>query len=367
MAVSITDYNLEYRCSTDDAWYTCAVVLDDVNRNLRVKFRDFVQSFYDEVFSVANFSTHSEIEQFLLRFRPVSKPVEDYECSGIIQGMLVCAIYRNKDEALYFDAVVDAVRYKAHKPEECLCSYLLCWQHGPGNGNVTKSTIEDICLITDGAIHPKLIEFANLMKQQLKGASVQSQVFGSAGHSSHVGSSAELSDHDIDMGGVKTTGRHHYIMLENLEKDLCPLLMMDFIHEHTSITAESYVFPSLLAETYARGAIMVDSTTKLKRIYDFINNPNHIITSFSGRPWVLAEDDLRTGTFNANLHSLQPKYENYGTKNELKVVRLGTEEYRECKQQKDLFLEFRGHVNGLVKRLGMEEKKNRDLFSFCKL
>ncbi|KAJ0582757.1 putative SAWADEE domain-containing protein [Helianthus annuus] len=109
MAVSITDYNLEYRCSTDDAWYTCAVVLDDVNRNLRVKFRDFVQSFYDEVFSVANFSTHSEIEQFLLRFRPVSKPVEDYECSGIIQGMLVCAIYRNKDEALYFDAVVDAV------------------------------------------------------------------------------------------------------------------------------------------------------------------------------------------------------------------------------------------------------------------
>lgn len=93
----------------------------------------------------------------------------------------------------------------------------------------------------------------------------------------------ELTDHDMDMGGAKIIDRHHYILLENLDKDLCPLLMMDFIHEHTSVIAQTYVFPSMLAETYARGAIVVDSRTKLKRICEFINNPNHFITSFSGR------------------------------------------------------------------------------------
>ncbi|XP_076935070.1 uncharacterized protein LOC143601571 [Bidens hawaiensis] len=136
--------------------------------------------------------------------------------------------------------------------------------------------------------------------------------------------------------------------------------MMDFIHEHTSITAQTCVLPSLLLETYARGAIMVDSKTKLKRICDFINNPNHFITSFSGRPWVIAEVDLRSGVFNTNLQSLQPKYESYSRQNELKIVRLGTEEFRKAKELKDLYMAFHNHQKGLVQRLAMEENKKRD-------
>lgn len=85
------------------------------------------------------------------------------------------------------------------------------------------------------------------------------------------------------MGGVKDTGFHHYIILENLEKNLSPVLMTEFIHEHTSITAQAYVFLSLSAETYARGALVLNSKSKLKRIYEFINNPNHFIVSSSGR------------------------------------------------------------------------------------
>ncbi|KAM0068418.1 hypothetical protein Hdeb2414_s0002g00072921 [Helianthus debilis subsp. tardiflorus] len=115
-------------------------------------------------------------------------------------------------------------------------------------------------------------------------------VFGSLEHNSYVGSSAgreciwpEVIDHDVDIGGVKKTDRHHYVVLTNLDKDLCPLLMRHFIHKHTSITAQTCVFPTLLQETYVRGAILVDNKTKLKRICDFVNNPNHFITSFFGR------------------------------------------------------------------------------------
>ncbi|KAI3786411.1 hypothetical protein L1987_40063 [Smallanthus sonchifolius] len=316
------DYNLEYRSKKDEAWYTCGVVLED-GKQLRVKFRDFIQSYFDEVYSIANFLTHHEIEQFLKRFRPVSELIEYNECSRVIEGMKVCAMYKGADEVLYFDAIVDAVHHKEHTPEKCLCTYLLFWQHGHGEGNMTATTLEDIYLIMHGAIHPKIAEFTNLVKQQLEGVSLQSQasfsvnVFGSVGCSSHVGSSA----------------------------------------------AQTYVFPSSLAETYARGAIMVDSSIKLKRVYEFINNPNHFITSFSGRPWVIVEDSFKTGTLNTNLQSLQPKYENC-TKNELKIVRLGTEEYRKSKQLKDLYLEFRNHLKGLVQRCC---KGARVVLYFCEV
>ena len=56
-----------------------------------------------------------------------------------------------------------------------------------------------------------------------------------------------------------------------------------------------------------------------------------------------------------DLFAIQYQNKNIGGK--LKVVRLGTEEYERAKKSKDLYMEFRNHVNGLVKRLDMEEKK----------
>ncbi|KAI3509660.1 hypothetical protein L1887_25109 [Cichorium endivia] len=367
-------YNLDYR-SKDDAWYTSGVILEDGQR-LRVKLEGFGSS-YDEVFSIANFSTHHEIEEFLRRFRPVSVPVELGECSSVIQGMLICAKYTNDGSLRYFDAIVDAVYHKEHTPEKCLCNFLLFWQHGPDDGNITAGSIDDICHIMSGPLDHRVTYFVKLVREKLRGASSQSSVisktpflsrkikeeFSGDGDSCYGGFfevkgrfKTPIIDQDKEMGGVKETCSHHYIILENLEKDLSPVLMKEFIYEQTSITPHAYVFESLSFDTYARGVIIVDSKKKLKRIFEFISNPNHFIISSSGRPWVIAEDMLRTGngTFNLNL---LPKSENKDTGNKLMVVRLGTEEYKKAKISKDLYMEFRNHVNGLVKRLDMEEKK----------
>ncbi|KAK9056822.1 hypothetical protein SSX86_024186 [Deinandra increscens subsp. villosa] len=383
------NYDLEFRSTRDDAWYSCGVVLEDGNR-LRVKYKDFVQSYNDEVFSVSDFPTGKEIERFLRRFRPESLPIEDNECSRVAEGFMICGAYARDGQLRYFDAIVDAVCYKEHEPTKCLCTYLLFWQHGPDEGNTTATSLDDIYIIQSGSVDPTVVNFAKLMKEKVdsfesilipknpllfrKTSSnetiTKSQDSGIGGHSS-VGFSAgrerhfpELSDQDRDLGGVKETSNHHFIIVENLEKDLCPLLMMDFIHEQTLITAHTYVFPSLLGDTYAGGAILVNSRTTLKRIHDYINNPNHFIVSSSGRPWVIAEDKLRTGTFNTNLQSFQPKYESYNTKNDLKVVRLGTEEYTVAKRRKELYLELHNHVNGLVQRFAKEERSLQA--SLCK-
>ncbi|KAL4555346.1 hypothetical protein LXL04_037964 [Taraxacum kok-saghyz] len=387
-------YNLDFRSKNDDAWYTCGVVHD--GKQLRVKFKDFVESFHDEVFSTTDFSSHREIEEFLRRFRQTSEPIEEHECSRVIEGMTVSATYTSDGLVRFFDAIVDAVYYKEHTPAKCLCTYLLFWQHGPDEGNITAASLDDLCLIMSGAIDPKVADFAKLVREKLRGPFSQSNLTSKTPFLTKKRSNQTLNklqasfqsrvvmetvfmvdylknllllgrgrfkiqviDQDKDMGGVKDTGFHHYIILENLEKNLSPVLMSEFIHEQTSITAEAHVFLSFSTETYARGAIVVNSRLKLKRIYEFINNPNHFIVSSSGRPWVIAEDMLRTGTLNINLQSLHPRYENRNTWSKLMIVRLGTEEYTKAKNLKNIYMEFRDHLNGLVERLDMEEKNIR--------
>ncbi|XP_071700779.1 uncharacterized protein [Rutidosis leptorrhynchoides] len=378
-------YKFDYRSTNDDAWYNCGIVLDHEKQQLRVKFEHFKPIENDEVFSITDFKDQDQLDEFIARFRPVSLVLDDNECSRVIEGMTVCATYGDEDSLRYFDAVVDAVYYKEHTAKKCLCNYMLFWQHGPQEGNITATKLENISLISYGVDDLILSEFSKLVEENLRGKSSEfflipkssflskitssnetllPQEFGSVGHSSLVGHSKgkerfflELSDQDRDMGGVKETGRHHYIILENLERDLCPTLMMMFIHEQTEITAQAYVFPNLSMETYARGAIVVESKSNLKRLYEFINNPNQFIVSSTGRPWVIAEDKHRIGNFKTNLQGLQPRVENVNTDSELKVVWLGTEEYRNAKQLKDLFIEYRNHLNGLAQRLEKEEDK----------
>ncbi|CAI9294906.1 unnamed protein product [Lactuca saligna] len=340
---------LDFRSKKDDAWYACGVVLD--GKKLRVKFKDFVESFHDEVFSISDFSTHREIEQFLLRFRPTSMPIEENECSKVIEGMMVSATYTRDGLVRFFDAIVDAVNYKEHTPGKCLCTYLLFWQHGPAEGNITAASIDDICLIMSGAIDPRVTEFAKLVREKLRGASSQSSFTSKAPFLSKKTSSnqtlnklQEFSGDGDSRNGGSSEGRERFkIQLNDQDRDM---------------GAQAYVFLSLSAETYARGALVLNSKSKLKRIYEFINNPNHFIVSSSGRPWVIAEDMLRNGTFNINLQSLQLKCKNQNTESKLIIVRLGTDEYTRAKQLKEIYMEFRDHVNILVEKLDMEEKKN---------
>ncbi|MFS8026574.1 putative SAWADEE domain-containing protein [Helianthus anomalus] len=377
------NYNLEFRSTKDDGWYHCGVVLQHRNR-LRVKFNHFDKISNDEVFSVTDFSTNDDVSKFLQRFRPESEPIGDNRCSRVSEGLMVSASCTGGNHLRKFDAVVEAVIKKKHSPEKCLCTCLLFWQHGPEEGHTTTKHLSNVYLIKSGSVDPAVLNFTKLVKEKVNRASTEftlipknpylfkgtssnenitkPQDFGSVGHSSHDGFSA-VSEGFFpvsDKGCEKETGNQHYLILENLETDVCPLFLVDFIHEHTLITAQAYIIPHLLSETCARAAIVVDKKTELETIYKFLNNPNHIIVSSSGRPWVLAEDKVRTGSFSTNLHGFPPMSEKGNMKKDLKVVKLGTEEYTKAKQQKDLYMLFRNYLNDVVQRLAMEEESIND-------
>nr|GEV13785.1 putative SAWADEE domain-containing protein [Tanacetum cinerariifolium] len=133
-------FELDYKSIKDDAYYTSGVILEDNNRRLRVKLQDFLDSKFDEVFTVNDFKNIDDVSKFLRRFRPVSVAVEDNECAKVTENMTVCASYHGDDDSLrYFDAIVDTVHYKEHTPEKCICNYVLHWQHGPAVDNLTAA------------------------------------------------------------------------------------------------------------------------------------------------------------------------------------------------------------------------------------
>jgi hypothetical protein len=334
----------------------------------------------------------------------------------VIEGMTVCASFAfGPDEIKFYDAVVEAVNYVDHsyakEEEECLCTFLLFWQHGPNEGNVTSASIADITLIRHfSGAHSTLTSFVKIAKEKVKVASctsgsvwdanaltlktiktekedspmltgksslcqnglqVKDGVRGSSGFlpaKEDTGLTGKIRKYhkghlqDKDLGGstVEETGMHHFILVENLERDLSPSSIMEFIHKQTSISAQAYVFPNLSSESYTRGAIVVECKEKLKKIYEFLNNPDHIVTSSRRRPWVITEKLLRCGTFSTTVGSLMPisqrKFKNRSIDDELKVVLRGGREYNTAKRMRDLFMEFVEHQQRLHKRLALEEK-----------
>lgn len=119
-------FNLEYRNTEDDAWYTARVELSLGNGNeetrLTVKFEGF-NEFSDFKYSVGQFRTVAEVDGFVKRFRPLSEQFQDRECHKVTKGTRVCAALSCQgDDLRYFDAVVEAV-YQA------LCSFyfFLCF------------------------------------------------------------------------------------------------------------------------------------------------------------------------------------------------------------------------------------------------
>ena len=85
---------------------------------------------------------------------------------------------------------------------------------------------------------------------------------------------------DADFGGV---GNYYTILLENVEKELSPSTIIEFIHRQTSITAQAYVLPSLSSEGYTRSVIVLDFQKDLEDLCGFLNNPDHFIVSSKGR------------------------------------------------------------------------------------
>ncbi|CAH9137055.1 unnamed protein product [Cuscuta epithymum] len=81
----------------------------------------------------------------------------------------------------YYDAIVEAVDRKAHscvneeEEEECRCTFVLSWLHGPNTGLLTSASIASVCTVNDeGQIDPKVTYFSRLAKSKVAASSRKS-------------------------------------------------------------------------------------------------------------------------------------------------------------------------------------------------
>jgi hypothetical protein len=76
------------------------------------------------------------------------------------------------------------------------------------------------------------------------------------------------------------------VLIGNLDKKICSSTAVEFLYQHTRVTTSVFIFPSLSSETFTRGAIMLHTEKDLEKLGDFLANPNHIVTSSTGRYYV---------------------------------------------------------------------------------
>lgn len=100
---------LEFRNYTDDAWYSVREVERDSGDFLIVKYTDFGDD-SDNLFRVDEFRDLKHLTGFASRFRPVSLQLQDFQCSTVVPGLLVCANHEFKaDDVRFYDAIVEGV------------------------------------------------------------------------------------------------------------------------------------------------------------------------------------------------------------------------------------------------------------------
>ncbi|KAK8588523.1 hypothetical protein V6N13_087438 [Hibiscus sabdariffa] len=389
-------YDMEFRSSLDDAWYSVRLLLEGESSNkLRIKYDHFPDNI-DDVFEAENFKSEDEINDFVGRFRKVSAQLQDHDCSKVVKGMHVCASDTfSGGEVLFYDAIVDDILRKEHSnlndQEECNCIFLVFWLHGPIVGNVSYKGVANICLPQDSELHPKVATFRDIAISNSTKAShkfvsgttskdlviqlkennsslivKQKQSFaGNLRHGKYAwqpSSEVRPSEggncddrQDTDVGGDK---KLYVILVQNLEKELSSLAVSKFIHKQTSIATQVYIFPSLPWEPYTNGVIMLDCIKDVeRRLFGFLQNPNHFIVSSNGRPWVATEKLSMNDNWTLMLKSPNKllNRRDVGFNNELKVVCSGTKEYEKAKEQRDLFLQFIDHQKRLYEKLRSEE------------
>ncbi|WJZ99760.1 hypothetical protein VitviT2T_018177 [Vitis vinifera] len=361
-AASTQQFALEFR-GEDDAWYAVRLVLR--GETLTVEYEDF-SSDYSDVFKAGEFTTLADVESFGRRFRRVSLQLQDSQCGKVIQCMTVCASHAfNDDDVRFYDAVVEEVENNEHSfedgEEECFCNFILFWKDGPNAGNLTSARVENICLIQHSDLtDPTLASFMKKSREKIKTPSINSASEGgekrtmetsSANQSLSVDGTYEgrLNNHpevtEPDRGNTTDTyieefDRQQYqIIIENMEKDLGSLTIVQFIYEQIHLTPEVYIVPSFLTHFHPSGIVIVNGREELKKLSSFLSNPDHMIISPRGRPWVMAEEP----------RSIKEKpFMNWTPfpqgGNAVKVVHSGTEEYKRAKRLWDLYMDYRKQV-----------------------
>ncbi|KAK4285131.1 hypothetical protein QN277_001872 [Acacia crassicarpa] len=397
-------FNVEFRSQDDEAWYSVRVVLE--REVLRIKFLNFGDS-HDKVFEAQGFSSLTELEEFKKRFRPVSSQLQDDECRSVRAGTTVCACYRYSPEDIrFYDANVLAVQQKEHSfnegQEECLCTFALLWLHGPSAGIYSNATVADICKIqpTSG-LDPVVASFLKMAREKTE-VTAKSVSFSTGDSGWKVGqpcngsqkikpkrgfleclyketrcarrSISEKSSpcenrivklltkrlEDRDLGGKKNMCM---ILVGNLDKTLSPQTIEEFLHRHASVSPKVYIFPSLSWELFTRGAFVFDSEEGFSKLRNFLKDPSLMITSSTGRPWVIIHQVVGLKDIKASIGTLMhaPKSEtsqeqHNEKRTNLKIVRNGTQEFKVASNLRDTFLEFYAHQQQLQQRLAFEEE-----------
>ncbi|KAL6580713.1 hypothetical protein OROMI_006636 [Orobanche minor] len=220
----------------------------------------------------------------------------------------------------------DKVNHQDHSfaggEEECMCTFVLFWLHGRGRGTLTSTNIASICTLECvPQVDPRISAFWIYV--------LQSFGSGSKGHSSdnkntHMSTEKNLETsrsgllvetsttskslmwqskdswrisnyehwtsqdedigpHQCNIDGLATGNHEHFILIDNLEKDLTPSSIKKFIYKKTTILPQAFVFSRHLSDPCARGAIVVNCQKKVQIVCDFLANPNHLIVSSRGR------------------------------------------------------------------------------------
>uniref|UniRef100_A0A0A0LGL0 SAWADEE domain-containing protein n=1 Tax=Cucumis sativus TaxID=3659 RepID=A0A0A0LGL0_CUCSA len=356
--------------SDDDAWYNATVKLEgDV---LRVSHCEFSKE-HDNVFDADHFQSLLELSVFEARFRPLSRQLQDYECPNVHPGMPVCASYSSRaDDVRFYDARLEG--------------------HGPNSGNLTIASIANMCQIQFDKINDTVLAtFFRNVREKIETRMNRGDICSEDRLPTHNGGGAcqkddcslklkhrlsffermdqetrrakrssgdvepwedrqslssrksDVIEQDTDIGGVKY---QYMILLENLDKGFSPVKLAKFLYEETLISPRVHIFPSLTFELYARGAVVMNCRRKLKRPL--------VVT---GR--IARHETFGTLAAGAMVLDSGNKFGNEkdGRAWELKVVKVGTNEYLNAKHMKELFMEFLSHQRGLHQRLAMEESK----------
>uniref|UniRef100_A0A7C8ZJ60 SAWADEE domain-containing protein n=1 Tax=Opuntia streptacantha TaxID=393608 RepID=A0A7C8ZJ60_OPUST len=149
----------------------------------------------------------------------------------------------------------------------------------------------------------------------------------------------------------------YFVLVENLEKDVSPSTIVDFVRDVTSVEVEAFVFLSLSSQPYNRGALVVDTLEELERLCNFMDKEDQMIISSKGRPWIVPTSSVPDWGI-PSFWCLEPNMKKnmlHSTGNQLKIVKLGSEEYSKAEKLRELFLEFAKHQEQLFKRLALEE------------
>uniref|UniRef100_M1BGX0 SAWADEE domain-containing protein n=1 Tax=Solanum tuberosum TaxID=4113 RepID=M1BGX0_SOLTU len=187
-------YDLEYWYKGDDSWYGVLVMVD--GEMMTVKFEGYSKKFDVKLLAVTSNRRRKSMNSSGGLGMSVSPQLQDNECGSVKEGVIVCAACNafGKDDMLFYDAVVEAIHNENHtfynEVEECVCTFVLSWLHGPKKDDLATSRIEGICIIKGTTqVDPKISSFLELANQKLKKSSCKSTSTSEQDNSTSKGSS----------------------------------------------------------------------------------------------------------------------------------------------------------------------------------